>query len=154
MLLVCADFALVSYASQITPLHILNNTHPLVLRGMLGGHLESIVSRTDFPEFLRSEDIHEIARSLEPKDLEVLGRSLEPKDLAERQIAQVVKVVAKVIEKVFKIVKNKIEQDKAVSKHYILLSYCVDCDIPLFLTGPFKVHPANRRRRHEEQARV
>ena len=96
---------------------------------------------------LRPEDIHEIARSLKPEDLEVLGRSLEPEDLAERQIAQVVKVVAKVIEKVFNIVKNKIEHDKVVSKHRTLsFHYVLNCDIPnsVFLTGPFRAHAANR----------
>ena len=116
MLMACAGFAIISCASRPVdaPFHDATKViSAIVHEGHRFNH--SVVTEADYPQSFRPQDIHEIARSLEPEELRILARSLDTADLEIRQVGQVVKVVAEVIEKVFNIVKAKIEQDKAVS---------------------------------------
>lgn len=119
----CAGFAVISCASRpvAAPFHDATKViSAIVHEGHRFNH--SVVTDADYPNSFRSQDIHEIARSLEAEELQILARSLDTTDLEERQVAQAVKVVAEVIEKVFNIVKAKIEKDKAVSGILLYLS--------------------------------
>ena len=115
MLMACAGFAVMSSASRLVaaPFHDATQViSAIVHEGHRFNH--SVVSEVDYPKSFRPQDIHEIARSLEPEELQILARSLDTVDLEGRQVAEVVKVVAEVIDQVFNIVKEKIEKDKAV----------------------------------------
>ena len=146
MLMACAGFAVISCASHpvAAPFHDATQViSAIVHEGHRFNH--SVVSEVDYPKSFRPQDIHEIARSLEPEELQILARSLDTVDLEGRQIGQVVKVVAEVIEKVFNIVKAKLEQDKAVSSIIPYLSLRPQSpSISPNLPGAFRIHAANR----------
>ena len=116
----CAGFAVISCASRpvAAPFHDATKAiSAIVHEGHRFNH--SVVTDADYPKSFRPQDIHKIARSLEPEELQILARSLDTADLEERQAAEVaegVAAAAEVIEKVFNIVKDHIEKDKAVSR--------------------------------------
>jgi len=139
----CAGFAVISCASRpvVVPSHSATRViSAIVHEGHRFNH--SVVTEADYPKSFWPQDIHEIARSLEPEELEILARSLDTADLEVRQVAQVAKAVAEVIEKVFNIVKDKLEKDKAVSS-MIPLPFTAP-SISLFLPGAWTIHAAYR----------
>ena len=132
-LMACAVFAVISCSSRPVA-DLFHNATKAISTIVHEGHRfnHSVVTDVDYPKSFRQQDIHEIARLLEPEELQILARSLDTVDLEERQGAgEVIGVALEVLEKVFDIVYDLIKNDKAVSRIIPYLSCALN-----FLRSP------------------